>query len=180
MRQIARLSIQIIGIYAFIRAIPMIGPLVNALVIATDPRMRIAFIAGTLIPLLLLVLIGFYLLVNAGKLSEMLVPGEGEVELNIPIKPVELQALAFSIIGVVLIVLAVPRLYWLGSNIYALRASADYRLAVPPNLARDTISMGVTILIQIILGVLLFVSGHSLANLWQALMRRIQDEKEMN
>jgi hypothetical protein len=179
MKQIAKLALQIIGIYTIVSAIPLIRAFINALGFPVEgPLMRLTLIISAIIPFFLLIVAGCYFIIKANSLSDMLISNENKIDSNIAIKSIELQAIAFSIVGVVLMVLTIPKLFQLGVNIYALQKAAD-KFGAEPKLARDTISFGVSLLIQFILGVLLFFSGNSIANLWHKFVKRIQYERNI-
>ncbi|MCK4828119.1 hypothetical protein KA005_70975 [bacterium] len=179
MKHIAKLALQIIGIYSIVSAIPLISAFINSLGFPVEgPVARLTIMISSIIPFILLIATGCYLISKAKSISEIIISNEDKIDSNITIKSIDLQAIAFSIVGVILMVLTIPKLFQLGVNIYALQKTAD-KFGAEPRLARDTISFGVSLLIQFILGVLLFFSGNSIANLWHKFVHRIQYEKNI-
>ena len=179
MKQIAKLAIQVIGIYTIVSAIPLISAFINSLVLPIEgPLERTTIIISSLIPFILLIAAGYYLISKAKRLSEKIILDENKIDWNITIKSIDLQAVTFSIVGVILMVLTIPKLFQLGVNIYALQNTAE-KFGAEAKLARDTVSFGISLLIQFILGLLLFFSGNTIANLWHKFVQRIQYEKNI-
>ena len=179
MKQVAKLALQILGIYTLVSSIKVIQAFINAFGMPADEiSIRITLISSSFISLGLLIVVGLYLILKAEILSDRLLSDENDIKTDIKIKPIELQAIAFSIVGVVLIVLTIPKIFQLGVNIYALKKYALERGA-EQKLARDTLSYGVGLLIQFLLGVLLFFSGNSIANLWHKVVQRLQYERKI-
>ncbi len=132
-------------------------------------------IIGSIVTFVLLIGIGIYLIVLSDSIAEKMIPAESTVEVSKVIGPRDLQALAFSVVGIVLIALAVTKLYHLGANIYVLHLSNidDF---MGEKLFRETIAFAIGLITQLIIGIVLFVFGGSVSNLWHTLKNRFQHE----
>lgn len=173
-QELAEIALKILGIYALLTSIQFIGSFISVFNFPSDgPWIRSLMLISVIAPLLLLLWAGYYLLCRTSRISLKYFP-EGQIQ-NINIDAKNLQSIAFSIIGVVLIVTTIPKLSQLGVSIYALSERAkdigtDYKLE------RDTIAFGISILCKFILGILLFISGDSITNLWMKIVNRIKYE----
>lgn len=177
-QQIASLSLKILGIYSIILAVPMIGNLINAFGFPANGIMeRTTIVLSVAITFVLQFGTGLYLIYFGDIIAIKIMPKADTIDSNSALNSRDIQAMAFSIIGVVLIVVTIPKLFQLGANIYAIQRSAD-SMQAEYKFERDTIAFGVNILCRFILGVLLFITGDSLSNIWHKINNRIQYERK--
>ncbi len=178
-QQIASLSLKIIGIYSIILAVPMIGNLINAFGFPADgPMERIIIVLSVAITFVLQLVASLFLIYFGDRIAKIFIPTSDTNESISALNSRDIQAIAFSIIGVVLIVVTIPKLFQLGANIYAIQRAAD-NFQAEYKLERDTIAFGVNILCRFILGILLFITGDSLSNIWHKITKRIQFERKI-
>ena len=178
-QQIASLSLKILGIYSIILAVPMIGNLINAFGFPADgPMERIIIVLSVAITFVLQISAGLFLIYFGDRIAKIIIPEADTIESISTLNSRDIQAIAFSIIGVVLIVVTIPKLFQLGANIYAIQRAAD-NMQAEYKLERDTIAFGVNILCRFILGILLFITGDSLSNIWHKINKRIQYERKI-
>jgi hypothetical protein len=173
-QEISQIALKILGIYALLESIQFISGFLNVFSFRGDaPIERTLMALSMAVPFLLLLLAGTFLIRRADRITSKYFP-TGSIE-NIDLKGSQIQAVAFSIIGAVLIVTTIPKLSQLGVNIYSLMNRAN-ELQTKFQLERDTIGFGINLLSRFILGVLLFIGGDSIANLWRRSKDRIKYE----
>ena len=176
MKLIASVTLKIVGIYCIIQSIRYVQPIINAFCLPyDDSSMRNTLIIGAIVTFLLFLGIGIYLIAFSNNIAENMVPAENPVEGSKGIEPRDLQALAFSVVGIVLIALSISKLFQLGVNIYALQ-SPNLEDSIRAKISRETIAVAIGLTTQLIIGMLLFVCGGSVSNLWHAIKRRFQHE----
>ena len=83
-----------------------------------------------------------------------------EVELSSK----NIQSIAFSIVGVILIVIAIPKLVQIGANIQVL-ANAEEEDTIK-NISASTWAYFIGLAAQMFLGILLFFGAKGLSSLW--------------
>jgi hypothetical protein len=180
-QELSQIALKILGIFALLESVQLMSGFMNVFAFPEDILFnRYVLILSMILPLLVLVSAGIILIVRTEIIALKFFP-TGPIE-NIDLKIDQIQAIAFSIIGVALIVTAIPKLAQLGMNIYGLMYRAnelgvDFTLFT---LERDTIGLGINLSIRFILGVLLFVSGDSLANLWRRIKDRVRYESNIS
>jgi hypothetical protein len=173
-QELSQIALKLLGIYALLESFQLLGGAFSVFGFPEDmPFYRYVMILSTLVPFIILVWSGLFLIRKTDKISTKYFPS-GQIE-NIELKGNQIQAISFSIIGVVLIVTTIPKLTQLGMNIYALLSRAN-EIGAELNLERDTIGFGINLLIRFVLGILLFISGESLSNLWRRITDRIKYE----
>jgi hypothetical protein len=79
-----------------------------------------------------------------------------------------IQTVAFSVVGVILIAVAIPKLVQVGANIQALVNAGD---EVPANISAGTWAYSIGIAAQMLVGVLLFVGSKGLSSLWYVIQK---------
>jgi Ca2+/Na+ antiporter len=173
-QELSQIALKILGIYALLESIQFISGVLNVFSFRGDaPFERSLMVLSMVVPFLILLWAGTFLIRRADRITSKYFPS-GSID-NVDLKGSQIQAIAFSIIGAVLIVTTIPKLSQLGVNIYSLMRRAD-KLGAKFELERDTIGFGINLLSRFILGVLLFISGNSISNLWRRITDRIKYE----
>ena len=170
-QEVGSLAFKLMGVYALVRAAEhLITAVMWVGSIASLAAMEEDFQAGasevwtgllTALPFVILLALGLYLLARSNKLSARMFPdADGDVAVTASTRDV--QAIAFSIVGVLLFASALPQLAKIGVNLY-------YHWKFPemkPDIVRGTWISLLTMCAKITLGVALFFGGRSLSNLW--------------
>jgi hypothetical protein len=180
---IASLSLKLLGIYSIIEAIPLLKVFTDYFLMQkTMTRFTgseqasnatlidvYIFIAG-LVPFLILICLGVYLIKNSDIISDKLVIDNNESTIE-PVSVKNIQAIAFSIVGIVLIVIATPKLLQTGVSIYA---------KMNTNRAMMLRDVAPSIIVQVIVGSYLFYGSKGLSRLWESFQnsRVIDNEKD--
>ena len=177
--QIASLSLKILGIYSFIQSIPLIRAFVHAIGFPVDgPPMRLTLILGSCISLVLFFCLGITLIFFSKSIARRMVSRSEQTVSLQATDAKELQAIAFSIVGIVLMCLAIPKLFQFAVNISALQ-QPGIETPMRERIANDTLAFGIATGIQFIIGLLLFLGGQFLAQLWHLLVERFRYEKNI-
>ncbi len=176
-QELAQIALKILGIYALLDSIQFVSGIINVFSFPVDSSLLRSFMfASMIVPFMILIWAGLFLLRKTEKISLKYFP-KGQIE-NLNMKANDVQAIAFSIIGVVLIVTTIPKLSQLGVNAYALMDRAE-NIGADYKLERETIAFGINLFCRFIIGILLFVSGESLSNLWRKIVNRIKYETNL-
>ncbi|MBI4681094.1 MAG: hypothetical protein HY753_07840 [Nitrospirae bacterium] len=169
--QIASLSLKLIGIFSIIQAIPILKELSaafafkksNLFISEAAPPTFNYLLLGILTSIILLLILGTCLIIFSDKLAEKIMKGNSETLLT-DISARDIQLIAFSVVGVVLIVLAIPQIVQLGVNIQVLKQAGD-DLPIK-NVLASTWAHAIGLTIQTIIGLLLFFGSRGLSSLW--------------
>ena len=173
-QELSQIALKILGIYALLESIQFITGVLNVFSFRGDaPFERSLMALSMVVPFLILLWAGTFLIRKPDRITSKYFPS-GSID-NIDLKGSQIQAIAFSIVGAALIVTTIPKLSQLSVNIYSLMSRAD-ELGTKFELRRDTIGFGINLLSRFILGVLLFISGDSISNLWRRITDRIKYE----
>lgn len=177
--QITSLSLRLAGIYSLIQAILMIRPVINSFGFASQqPSVGTTLILGASIPFILLIIFGLLLFIGSNRISRRIIREKTSTDISSELNSKKIQAIAFSILGVILVIISIPKILQIISNIVALQNAADNSFTIY-KLSRDTIAFGIGVVLQFLFGIYLFISGHSLSNLWHKIVQRIEYEKNI-
>ncbi len=177
--QLASVALKIIGIYSILQAIPILGAIVQSFAFPHGEEFnRVFLILGTSVPFVLLIGIGFVLIVFSAKLvDKVLFPQETVIEASTSTYPQEIQAVAFSVIGLLMVVLAIPKFVQIGTNIYALQAAGDERTA--SELLKTNWSFTIGAAVQFVIGFFVFIGAQLLSSLWHTVVKRLRFERNI-
>jgi hypothetical protein len=172
-KDIADVALKILGVFAFLQAISATqytfmfsAPLLTA----SHPMTADAWLtlASLAVPVLLLLVAAIVLVAKSKRLSaRMFPPVDSSNAPQAAFSKEELQALAFSVLGVYVVLMAVPKLMELGVNLFT--ASSVSSPEVQRSFTRRTWVAGISAIVQASLGILLFLRARGLAKFWHAL-----------
>ncbi len=163
-RELAAFILKLLGVYALIQSLPVLqGFAAMVFFLQSDGTAFdvLATFVISVVPFLLLALAGVALLLFSDRLARIIVGRDGDAAVCSAIHGVEFQAIGFSVVGVLVALLAVPRLVQSLGNAWLLR-SQDW----PDSMVRRTWLAGVSIAVQLGLALVLFLRARGLANLW--------------
>ena len=175
-KEVASLALKLLGLYAFIVSISMLQTIVFAIrtSIQTHTMNLLIIIIGVLIPLILMITFGIYLIKTSDKLSNKIFTGIENDNKAIKLSLSAVQSIAFSVIGVFLITNAIPKLFQKIAQLLLLALIQERVLLenVRQRLAENLLE----IIIQLILGFYLFLGSESISKLWRKIhsMRSMQ------
>jgi uncharacterized membrane protein len=176
--QIASLSLKLIGIFSIIQSIPILKSLSEVFAFRNSKifmqqgndylEVNYLFI-GIITSFSLLLLLGIGLIIFSRGLSKKMVTDDVIKDSSSELSAKNIQSIAFSVVGLVMIVIAIPKLVQLGANLQALKSAGV-------NSTKETISIGtlvysISIGVQFIIGILLFVGAKGLSGIWHSLQK---------
>ena len=165
---LASILIRIIGIYSLIISFPFVGSIMSSYSVDED---RIYFFLGSLIPFLLLALTGILLIVFSNSLARKMtrsddITDSGETALN------NLHVLIFSCVGLIIAIWPIPKLIYVGSNIYVLKNYSDEMTSfVFKKTVLESYAYAFGYILQIVLGLAIFIGSKGLSKVWCILQK---------
>ena len=162
------LALKILGIYTLIIAISSLR-MTFYMIFAyfnnhqSAPSMA-SIIVGSLLPLLLLLLLSYYLIDRSDKLGKLVFPNSQSEKVVVSISTAEVQAIAFSIIGVLVIVWAIPKLFQVVIQISFLKL--HLKDVFSPGMSQKLIEYSIDVLSRLALGIYLFFGSKGLVKIW--------------
>ena len=174
---VASLASKFLGIYALIQSIPLFGNISQLIAFAgDDPSLTLSLILATIIPALLMVMLGIVLIIFSNIIAKRMLPDEPEHTKG-SLSTKDIQSVAFSIIGLLMIVLAFPKIIQIIVNVHALKTAGDERRIT--ELMSSTWAFATATGIQFIIGILLFIGSEILSSVWHFVVDRLKYEKNI-
>jgi|GEM_PF-1798623 len=169
--QIASLSLKLLGIYSLIEAIPLLRELSQVFAwrgsrieMESGPFRTDLLLMGIMTSVGLLLLLGLTLIIFSNSLSRRLITEEEAINEKAELTAKNIQSIAFSIVGLVMIVIAIPHLVQLAANLQALKSAGGESVKQSIQIGTWVYSIGIAV--QFIIGILLFLGGRGLSNIW--------------
>ena len=168
--QIAILSLRLLAILTIIETIPYLKSLTEAfawqgMTLAGDRQFNTDLILfGTILSLVLQFAIGLFLYAYAKGLAKRMIADEESDKSLTELSAKNIQSIAFSVVGLIMIVIAIPHIAQFAANLQALKnAGAE---TMKRSISIGTWAYSVGILIQFTLGIILFLGARGLSSLW--------------
>lgn len=176
--QIASLGCKLLGIYALLESIQLFGHIFQMYAFArNDPVFGVFTVLTTTIPFIVMLAFGAVLILNSDGIAYKIkcLKNSGQQPQAVSFK--ELQTIAFSIVGLVLLVLSIPKMMQIGWNIYAVKSAGDERnvAAILSNTWSFALSTGV----QFLIGFILFIGAELFSTLWHKSIKRLKYERNI-
>ena len=168
--QIAILSLRLLAIFTLIDTIPYLMSLTEAfawkgVALAGDRQFNTDLILiGTILSLVLQFSIGLFLFVYAKRLAKRMIAEEESEKSSTELSAKNIQTIAFSVVGLIMIVIAIPHIAQFAVNLQALKNAGAETLKRSISIGTWAYSIG--ILIQFIFGIILFLGARGLSSLW--------------
>jgi hypothetical protein len=169
--QIASLSLKLLGIYSIIESIPLLRELSQVFAwrgskieMESGPIHTDLLLIGIITSVGLLLLIGCCLIIFSKSLAKKMITEEEIINSSTELTAKNIQAIAFSIVGLVMIVIAIPHLVQLTANLQALKSTGSE--SVKKDISIGTWAYSIGIAVQFIVGILLFLGGRGLSSIW--------------
>lgn len=182
-KQIAALSLKLLGIFSIIEAIPLLREFSQVFAwrgskieMESGPLHTDLLLIGIMISFGLLMIIGLCLIGFSGAIAKRMVDNKEIASAMTELTAKNIQSVAFSIIGLVLIVIAIPHLVQLIANLQALKSAKAE--SVKESIAIGTWAYSIGLTVQFIIGIVLFLGGRGLSSLW-FLIQRMRPMKDM-
>jgi len=168
-REFASLVLKLLGVYAIIEALPLIQYVSMFLGMLGRPNGEWPVGAwpwmATTTPFLLVGGVGVILIARSDSLAGWLVTDDSKMDMRSGLSAQDVQAIAFSVVGVLVLLQAVPRLI----HVIAAFSQIASDEKMKSSLLRSACVSLATLLIQVGLGVALFFGSRGLANIWTRL-----------
>jgi hypothetical protein len=171
-RSVASLSLKLLGIYAIILALPHSQMLLYLTQSVHGRSNSPLMIAGYLAPFLLLIVTGVTLISFSAKLSGLLV-STSDSQPKPEASGTDIQAIAFSIAGVIITSQAIPKITQIVTNISLLNNKGLESMA--EQAIAQAWARGLGLVVQLAIGLWLFFGARGLAHMWQ----RLQETRPM-
>jgi hypothetical protein len=169
--QIASLSLKLLGIYAIIEAIPLLRELSQVFVWRGSKIQMVGgqiqtdlLLIGILISFGLLSLVGFCLIYFSKSIATRMTTKDEIITETTVLTARNIQSIVFSVVGLVMIVIAIPHLVQLAANLQALKSAGSEM--VKQDISIGTWAYSIGIAVQFIVGLFLFFGGRCLSSLW--------------
>ncbi|MFA6054753.1 MAG: hypothetical protein WC769_05190 [Thermodesulfovibrionales bacterium] len=181
--QIASLSLKLLGIYSIIEAIPLLRELSqvfawrgSGIQMEGGPIQTDLLLLGILISFGLLILVGICLILFSKSLARRITTKGEIITETTELTARNIQSIAFSVVGLVMIVIAIPHLVQLAANLQVLKNAGSE--AVKRDISIGTWVYSIGIAAQFIIGVLLFFGSRGLSSLWY-FFQKLRPMKEL-
>ena len=174
---IASLASKFLGIYALIQSIPLISSISQLIAFAKDdPLLSFRLIIASIIPALLMATAGMILIIFSTKIAKKMLPEE-QAQTKGSFSTKDIQSIAFSVVGLLMIVLTFPKIIQIIGNVHALKAAGDERNV--SELISNTWSYAAATGFQFIIGIFLFIGSELLSSVWHFIVKRLRYEKNI-
>jgi len=162
------LALKILGVYTIIIAISTLRSSFSMIFAYFNnpqyaPSMA-SIIVGSLLPLLILLIVSYYLIKRSDKLSKTIFPNNQSEKVILTLSSVEIQSIAFSIIGVLVIVWALPKLFEIVTQLSYSKIHQGDVFSV--RTGQKLIEYSVDVVIRLALGIYLFIGSKGLSTIW--------------
>jgi len=170
-RDVASLFLKLAGIYALIESLPMMQGIMGLAAgfrqFTESSEGIVPLVATALIPFALLVCLGISLIVLSNKLAPWVLPDRPQEHHDSHLAIRDVQAVAFSVAGVVVFISALPKLASLIARLVELRLPEFSDAA--ERLWQDIWPTTAALVCQILLGLGLFLQAKGLVAVWERL-----------
>jgi hypothetical protein len=172
-RELAEFVLKLLGVYAIIQSLLLlqyISLMLASLGRENDNVFRLAWVfLCTSVPFALMLVIAIILLTRNRRLASVLIKEDGLAGLGTSLSLQEIQAIGFSIVAVLVFLLAIPKLLRFFTTLQYILSITEFERS-RPRLIINVLESGFSAAIQLTLAILLFFRSRGLTNLW----RRIQ------
>lgn len=177
-RTIASLGCKFLGIYALIKSISLFGQIFQMYSFAKDDSsFGIALIISTSIPSILMLAVAIVLIIGSNRFAEKMVDTKNNQSINQNISTLDLQTIAFSVVGLVLLLMSFPKMMQICWNVYVIKSAGDNRNIA--EIISKTWSFALATGVQFIIGFILFIGSELFSSLWHKAVKRLRYERNI-
>jgi hypothetical protein len=177
-RTIASLGCKFLGIYALIQAIPLFGQIFQMYAFAKDePPFGLVIVLSTSVPFILMVALAIVLFLYSNRIADIMIVIQKDEPTNNGISSRDLQSIAFSIVGLVLLLMSLPKVVQIGWNVYSIKSLGDESNV--SEIIRRTWSFALATGVQFVIGFILFLGSELLSSLWHKAIKRLRYERNI-
>ena len=168
--------LRLLGIYCFIESVPAFRDMFQIITLFIFEYDSIQHdTLGRIFPLfsalygVILIIMGIYLIKSAPELARRMTPGESSDSLILKYESKDIQAVAFSIVGILVILLAVPALWFNLGQLFMWYSDDISDVRRDTQTIRTYWMRSIGPLLQMGLGLWLFFGSRGLSRLWHKL-----------
>lgn len=177
-RTLASLGCKFLAIYALIQAVPLLGQIFQIYSFTkNDPSFGISVVFSTSIPFILMLAVAVILFLYSYRIADKMIGTKDDESTHFSISAIEFQTVAFSIVGLVLLLLSFPKILQIIWNAYAIKSAGDERSTA--ELIMNTWSFALATGLQFVIGFVLFIGAELLATLWYKAIKRLRYERNI-
>jgi hypothetical protein len=171
-RDLAEVLLRITGVYALFLALPHLGNVLALAAWLAKAEARQGYgpwmYAMQILPFLFLAVPALALIIWGDRFSRLIVPHDSDAPTGSSIRSVDIQAIALSVVAVILALHAVPRIGDVCGNLWKLRM-ADGDSYARASVVAETWQIAGVIVLQLGLAAALFLRARGLAAMWHKL-----------
>ncbi len=177
-KQIAILGCKFLGLYAFIQSIPLMGGIFQVIAFAKDdPALTIGLFIASCVPTIMMAGFGIFLFFYSETFAlKMLSNDQINGDFKNPSSK-DIQTIAFSIVGLIMVVLAIPKIGQIALNAYSLKSAGDQRNV--QQLLSQNWAFTLQTALQFIIGFFLFIGSELLSSAWHFVINRLKHERKI-
>jgi hypothetical protein len=171
-------ALKIIGIYALIQSIPLLGAFIQTSSIVDDEFvLKPLAVIGTVVPFGLMIVSGLCLTIFSKKVADRMFPVIKSENRLTETSSDYLHSIAISIVGLLLMVFSIPHLADIIWNYHAMKNAGD---EMPmKSLLDKNWNYALRSGVQFLMGFLMFISSRVIATLWRIVVNRITFESKI-
>ena len=175
---LASLGCKFLGIYALLESIKLFGNISQMYSLASsEPAFGISVVLSTSLPFILMFASAIVLVLFSNKLADKMIENKRGQNSTEVVSIDNIQSIAFSILGLVLIVFALPKIIQIGWNLFVIKSAGDERNIT--QLLQGTWSFAIATGVQFFIGFALFFGAELFSSLWRMSIKRIKYERNI-
>lgn len=176
--QLASLGCKFLGIYALLESIKLFGNIFQMYSFAGgEPDFGISVVLSTSLPFILMFVSAIALILFSNKFAGKMTDNKRDVNSNNAVSINNFQSIAFSIVGLILIILSLPKMTQIGWNLYAIKSAGDERNIT--EILHSTWSFALATGVQFVIGFALFIGAELFSSIWSKSVKRIRYERNI-
>ncbi|MFA6978123.1 MAG: hypothetical protein WC209_02270 [Ignavibacteriaceae bacterium] len=164
--------LRILGIYCLIEAFVSMQGLIYALTFPAEFRSEISkMVIASLVPSTLLFIFGILLIVFSKKLGSLIIPTIEVEQTDGASSLADIQAILFSVAGVLIFSFAIPKAFgWISQMVTLTATDSQYYSYTPKQIRDNWISLTLSS-IQMLIGIGLFFGANKLSLIWSKMRK---------
>jgi hypothetical protein len=172
-KQLSTTILRILGIYCFLNTADIsqrvYSTYASSIELHTDVS-QIMLIQS--MPMIIMFIIGLVLTTFASTISKLIIPSSQNVKSELVLSSINIQSILFSIVGVVIVALAIPKSFNWISQLVSLASTESQSLPFNQKVVRDSWISFALSTIQLLFGFGLFFGSNTLSNIWHRLQNK--------
>ena len=183
-RELAAFFLKLLGIYAIIQSLPLLIYISSFLGFPGDRSnefYNVWMFISLSMPFLLTIVTAIVLLRYSRSLSSFIVKEDEDVKLSTAHSLEDFQAIGFSIVAVLVFLLAVNRIFQFIISLWYI-TSENTLEPTKSAYIRNAWQSGISVVVQVGLAIILFLRARGLANVWRSIQvgryKKIEDVEQ--